>query len=1305
MAYLANAPVVFISADEDEEIEVRISVGHTEHTNENGYSFKPANDDRYEWVEKTQETLMSANKEYGNGHCWNGSRNSTVVDHLTKLSHRGYGNNVSSWLGGRTHLDREVADERREERKRNHDNQYDEELDLGRKGTSLQKNGHIRQTELNEGVCANLKELARWLEGPGSTLSRQTVIFLALLWLVGLFLIYAHASPLLSILPPPSNNKLYSKDLCSHWNVRSEGHVTNTQVRNYNTTHDYSDKRNLEQKITLGFRGTVEGVPSSVRELTKTFIENNHNITAPRRRAAVGYVVLPQLYYTPSTLPSWALRGARDFIPESAKRLAEGGIYHLGKCAIVVNQNQVGSWSTKDKLTSPVVYDRGRKQYVGVFIQSQLRLWARKEEHLDKIKKHKFKLPIYHVFSENKDDPVVVFLNGLVLHLSDALQKSKEEYKRAVLKPDQVIEDCKLVTHAHNKYVIILTRNSRGNSSSNESSSQHLSPSTTREEKMDVDGYCTLAKVNGEVNESVLFPSAVCQLLNATLNIPFSDVTLLPYLRNVSFSHTLILLRYLVDFQIDEVDTEVVLDQEHILEWITLLLDAHYQQYLLSKDPQILSLVKKLRHFIDIQLSYMEELKSLAPLLQAIAAGKPLKKRSCLIPVTSLPILLHFQITNMATKLPKPKKMLNTVSSAVDDALAGLVMINKGLVILENERVVMRRDHASMIGKVKLISGGGSGHEPTPTGFVGQGMLTAVVMGDIFMAPPTSAILKTIKEIGKDHHEGVLLIVHNYMGDRLNFGIALERALSEGMKVKMLVVGEDCSMPDVPKVEGRRGLTGCILIHKMAGAMAEEGRSLEDIFQRCKSLAVSDMATINVGWNLTSTLARNAEVPLLTDEEAELGLGFNYEPGIHTIPLGTTAEVVQIMLAHMINSDSMTHISLDTNCGIALLINNVGGSSKLEEQVFAMETLRQLLMNGYKVKRSYSGSFMTSLDMLGFSITLLNLSSPDILRYLDAPTSAPAWPRTLCGACSAEDDSHDNLPIYVQGRIPYAEMEMDRRRKLLFGPHISEKSGQSLLQVLSFAVDALIACEKQLNVNDMDGGDGDCGTTLRQGAVSVKQALNAGHFNSWRPYAVLEIISSCCERSMGGITGALYSIFFAAASKTVRETDVTCVACQPFYAMREDAVVNAQSWLDALQAGTKAIMLYGQAEEGDRTMVDSLVAAANALKATLDIDPDDHVEAARSAAMAAESATQTTIRSEARIGKARTFKGRSFLQPDPGAHAISKKTIKKPPPWSCAQSSWLQTQRFRCFHWFYTLICTITITSSGHGKALGSSIG
>nr|CAD7199377.1 unnamed protein product [Timema douglasi] len=579
----------------------------------------------------------------------------------------------------------------------------------------------------------------------------------------------------------------------------------------------------------------------------------------------------------------------------------------------------------------------------------------------------------------------------------------------------------------------------------------------------------------------------------------------------------------------------------------------------------------------------------------------------------------------MATKLPKPKKMLNTVSSAVDDALAGLALINKGLVILENERVVMRRDHASMIGKVKLISGGGSGHEPTPTGFVGQGMLTAVVMGDIFMAPPTSAILKTIKEIGKDHHEGVLLIVHNYMGDRLNFGIALERVLSEGMRVKMLVVGEDCSMPDVPKVEGRRGLTGCILIHKMAGAMAEEGRSLEDIFQRCKSLAVSDMATINVGWNLTSTLARNAEVPLLADEEAELGLGFNYEPGIHTIPLGTTAEVVQIMLAHMINADSMTHISLDTNCGIALLINNVGGSSKLEEQVFAMETLRQLLMNGYKVKRSYSGSFMTSLDMLGFSITLLNLSSPDILRYLDAPTSAPAWPQTFWGEFSAEDDSHDNLPIYVQGRIPHAEMEMDRRRKLLFGPHISEKSGQSLLQVLSFAADALIASETQLNVNDMDGGDGDCGTTLRQGAVSVKQALNAGHFNSWRPYAVLEIISFCCERSMGGITGALYSIFFAAASK-------------PFYAMREDAVVNAQSWLDALQAGTKAVMLYGQAEEGDRTMVDSLVAAATALKAALDIDPDDHVEAARSAAMAAETATQTTIRSEARIGKARTFK-------------------------------------------------------------------
>nr|CAD7461954.1 unnamed protein product [Timema tahoe] len=116
----------------DEKRERKVKKKHTEHTNENGYSVKPANDDRYEWVEKTQETLMSANKEYGNGHCWNGSRNSTVVDHLTKLSHRGYGTNVSSWSGGRTHLDREVADERREERKRIHDNQYDEELDLGR---------------------------------------------------------------------------------------------------------------------------------------------------------------------------------------------------------------------------------------------------------------------------------------------------------------------------------------------------------------------------------------------------------------------------------------------------------------------------------------------------------------------------------------------------------------------------------------------------------------------------------------------------------------------------------------------------------------------------------------------------------------------------------------------------------------------------------------------------------------------------------------------------------------------------------------------------------------------------------------------------------------------------------------------------------------------------------------------------------------------------------------------------------------------------------------------------------------------
>ncbi|XP_066990996.2 triokinase/FMN cyclase, partial [Anabrus simplex] len=566
--------------------------------------------------------------------------------------------------------------------------------------------------------------------------------------------------------------------------------------------------------------------------------------------------------------------------------------------------------------------------------------------------------------------------------------------------------------------------------------------------------------------------------------------------------------------------------------------------------------------------------------------------------------------------------------------------------LLENERIIMRRDHTQMEGKVKLISGGGSGHEPAHAGFVGPGMLTAAVLGDVFTAPPSNTILRTIRELGHEHLPGVLLIVKNYTGDRLNFGVAMERARNEGINVKMLIVGEDCALPETGKMEGRRGLAGTILVHKLAGAMAEEGLSLEEIFSACRTMTMTDMGTITVGLtppNMTDTSLKSLG---LQDDELELGLGIHGEPGVHRVPMGTAAEIVHIMLEHMINPASKSHIHLDKDTPIALLINNMGGSSKLEENVFAMETIRQFVKSGYKVLRVYCGTFLTSLEMPGFSITAFKLTSPDIIRYLDAPTMAPGWPRTLCAACLTEEPDTepglgmDELPLRISGWCPHTEDEKERKLMLSLGPRISDKSAQSVLQVLNFVADALIACEKQLNIYDSEGGDSDCGTTLRKGSEGIKAAIKSGQLDSSRPFAMLESLSTIMENTMGGTSGALYSIFFAAAAK-------------PFQIVSEDTPVDARLWLEALRQGTKAVMRYGRAEVRDRTMVDPLHAAIEAMTESLSNEPENGMQALVKATRAARASAEETRSMQPLVGKASLSPQKHSEQPDPGAYAVS----------------------------------------------------
>ncbi|XP_022787345.1 dihydroxyacetone kinase 1-like isoform X2 [Stylophora pistillata] len=245
------------------------------------------------------------------------------------------------------------------------------------------------------------------------------------------------------------------------------------------------------------------------------------------------------------------------------------------------------------------------------------------------------------------------------------------------------------------------------------------------------------------------------------------------------------------------------------------------------------------------------------------------------------------------------KKLINDPLDVVDEALEGIVLANPGLKLLKNHRVIIREDVNELrkAGKVTLISGGGSGHEPSHAGFVGKGMLTAAVAGAVFTSPPTKSILAAIRAVGHGNKGGTLLIVKNYTGDRLNFGFAAERAKAEGIKVDMVVVGEDCALTSKDKTAGRRGLCGTVLIHKIAGALAEEGKSLEEISQVAKATAQA-MGTIGVSLAPCS-LPGSLPSFVLGIDEMELGLGIHGEPGVKRVKLDKVDQVVKTMIDHM----------------------------------------------------------------------------------------------------------------------------------------------------------------------------------------------------------------------------------------------------------------------------------------------------------------------------------------------------------------------------------------------------------------------
>jgi ATP-dependent dihydroxyacetone kinase len=482
---------------------------------------------------------------------------------------------------------------------------------------------------------------------------------------------------------------------------------------------------------------------------------------------------------------------------------------------------------------------------------------------------------------------------------------------------------------------------------------------------------------------------------------------------------------------------------------------------------------------------------------------------------------------------------MNDKSELVNEAIEGALLSTpwhnlSRLEVGDNIRVVVRNDWDKS--KVALVSGGGSGHEPAHVGFVGKGMLTAAVCGDVFASPSVDAVLSAI--INVTGESGCLLIVKNYTGDRLNFGLAAEKARTLGYKVELAIVQDDIALPENPQP---RGLAGTVLIHKLAGYYAEQGATLEEVTRRAQQ-AIEATASIGLAF-ATCHIPGESSDNRVAEGESELGMGIHGEPGVSTLKTQNSREIVQIMTEKLAEKVPQGQKAL-------LLINNLGGFSMLELGVLVRETLRTPL--GERISHLIGpATLVSSLDMKGFSLTTLLLDD-ERLQALQSPVEASGW----------QPLQALHIPEVIKG-------EAIQRQQA------AQPSENAAVQhVVETVCQTLIDLESELNKLDAKVGDGDTGSTFAAGARKILQGSQQKALPLNEPARLLTLIGEQLAVVMGGSSGVLMSIMFTAAGQQQAE---------------------GKPLAQALMAGLERMKHYGGARVGDRTLIDALEPALQQL--------------------------------------------------------------------------------------------------------------
>jgi phosphoenolpyruvate---glycerone phosphotransferase subunit DhaK len=330
------------------------------------------------------------------------------------------------------------------------------------------------------------------------------------------------------------------------------------------------------------------------------------------------------------------------------------------------------------------------------------------------------------------------------------------------------------------------------------------------------------------------------------------------------------------------------------------------------------------------------------------------------------------------------KKLINKPEDVVTEALHGIAAAHADLVRVQfNPNVIVRAD-APVQGKVGLVSGGGSGHEPMHGGFVGPGMLDAACPGEVFTSPTPDQMLDATKAVNGG--AGVLHIVKNYTGDVMNFEMAAELAGGESIEVEAVVIDDDVAVQDSLYTAGRRGVGTTVLAEKICGAAAEEGRNLSEVAELCRKVNANGRS---MGMALTSCIVPAAGKPTfeLGDDEMEIGIGIHGEPGRERMKLAPAAEIVEKLTVPIVED-----LPFEQGDQVLAFVNGMGGTPLIELYVAYNDLNRFLGERGITITRNLIGPYITSLEMAGCSITLLKLDD-ELARLWDAPvkTAGLRW--------------------------------------------------------------------------------------------------------------------------------------------------------------------------------------------------------------------------------------------------------------------------------------------------------------------------